>query len=464
MGRVRVPSRPCPVFLETERKERGTVTRTKTKKPRQAKPANAGTTKAAPAGQEARSGADAAPAQDEAAGQAAHERHVMEVWERCLATKDFKPYLDMAKAIHPSRPDKPAIASAAKAEPATPAKPAVVHQPSEDSAQSPFAREMDYWRAFYGKGGHGEVLVQAGLFLDPDGKLVPAKSLPEPKTPRARLMQVVRSRAEFAIEVYRPGPKKAAGRLLVGILDVLVEGLAEMEAEEAEKKVKTEEQRAEWEMKGGRRGAKLTALAGVGRKPNLRKHRSAFSPRWEERIYKVWRDHEAKVKRGRPATKPSADPKFMRRLLADALRTVGIEKPFEWIKGLPADNRAQVSVLGDFRVERCGWDETKVTLKADLHAEYWEWFKAAKTAHPERYGTIEPLKFNAFARAFNSSWGTREARTTHKQDVKKDRKDTWKGIHILPPSKECAGDKAIRVEAETRKTLLQALAVPPKRT
>jgi len=320
----------------------------------------------------------------------------------------------------------------------------------EDGTQSPFALAMDQARAFWGKGGPGEG--------------VQMKSLPEPKTARARLMVTAKGMAEFAIEAYRPGPEKAVGQPLVSILDALVEEIAKMEAEEAENKVKTEEQRLEWTMKGGRQGAEWTALAKLCCKPELQKNRGVFSPRWEGRICKAWLDYESKVKRGRRATKPSDDPKFMRRLLADALRTVGEEKPFDWIKGLPANNRAQVSVLGDFRVERCGWDETKETLKDELHAEYLEWLEAAKATHPERYGTIEPLSMKAFAREFNLSWGTRESRTRHKQDVARERKETWRGIYILPPSDERAGDKAIREEEEDRKALLQSLTTPSKRT
>ena len=349
----------------------------------------------------------------------------------CAANGWGEDYLAWASKLRASRQDKPAIASSAKAEPATPAKPAVVHQPSEDSAQSPFAREMDYWRAFYGKGGPGEVLVQAGLFLDPDGKLVPAKSLPEPKTPRARLMQVVRGMAEFAIEAYRPGP--VVGQPLRYILDELAEGIAAMRAAPGS---------LEYQV----------ALAGVysGMRGD-----AVYVAKWEKSIREAWRKYEV-------GTKPADDPKLIHSLLADALKVVGVLKPRDWIKGLPADHREQRSVLGDFRVERCDWDEGTETAKAALYDEYVKWLAAAKLAHPERYGNSEPLKMKAFARELNLSLATIEARPHLKWT--EERKETWKGIRILPPGEEPAGDKAIRWNADAAEALRRSLAMPPKRT
>jgi hypothetical protein len=389
------------------------------------------------------------PAQDEAARQAAHERHVMEVWEHCLATKDFNPYLDMAEAIRASRQDELASTSAAKSEPDTPSKLAVVHQTSEDSPQSPFARGMDYWRAFYGKGGPGEALVQAGLFCLPDGTLVPAKSLPEARTARARLMEEAR---ELALYAMRNLGEPTAD--LGFIVDKLAEGIARMEAETA--------------------GDKTTfdaALTRVWCKPNFGLNRNAFAKNWDTRIRRAWREYEIEVKLleeqpdpGIAATEPADDPKLMHGLLADALDVVGVHRPEsnKWIKGLPAKHSAAVSVLIDFVVERCCWDATAETAKADFHAEFLKWLEAAKAAHPKRYAGAEKLGLKAFATEINLSLTTAEGpRLNEKQSI--GRGHTWKGIRLLPPSNEPAGDVAIRREAGLSEALRRASVIPTEK-
>ena len=396
---------------------------------RQAKRQPRGGAKAARRGQDARGGADAAPAQGEAARQAAHERHVMEVWESCRATKDYKPYLDMAEAIRASRPDEPASTSAAKAEPATPAKPAIVHQPSEDSAQSPFARGVDQARAYYGKGGPGEVLVQAGFMIGPFGTIVPAKSLPEAKTARARLMEEVRAMAEFVIKSYRPGPEGQVGPLAY-ILYKLRDAYL-----------------ADWHraLNGEQPEVFHVDLATI---PTFSV--PGFVGKWEQRILEAWQK----------GADPAKDAVLMRELLADALVVVDVKRPesFGWIKGLRKDNGAQLLALGDFLVERCQEDPAAETLKKDLHIEYLNWLKAAKLAHPERYGARKPLSFNAFAREINLSLATTEARPHLKWT--EERKETWKGIRILPPNDDPAGDKAIRWTAEVVARLRLSLTVP----
>jgi hypothetical protein len=69
---------------------------------------------------------------------------------------------------------------------------------------------------------------------------------------------------------------------------------------------------------------------------------------------------------------------------------------------------------------------------------------------------------NAFAREVNLSLATREGRPHLKWT--EERKETWKGIYILPPSEEPAGDKAIRWEAEHRNAIRLSLTVPPEET
>ncbi|MBN2574926.1 MAG: hypothetical protein JXP73_10215 [Deltaproteobacteria bacterium] len=156
---------------------------------------------------------------------------------------------------------------------------------------------------------------------------------------------------------------------------------------------------------------------------------------------------------------PAERAKFMHGLLADALAVAGVNRPesFEWIRGLPADHGAALSVLADFLVERTCWDAGAETPKATLHAAYAKWLKAAKVAHPERYADAEVLTFNAFCRELNLSLAVQDARPERKGEA---RPRTWKGIRLLPPTGEPAGDVAIRREAELLAALEQAFAVP----
>ena len=341
---------------------------------------------------------------------------------------------------------KPARASEAKPAPAgsqaSEGKKAT--QASEDDAQSPFARTMDQWRAFYGKGGPGECLVQAVLMIGPFGTIVPAKSLPEARTARARLMEEVRGMAEFAIEAYRPGPEKKIGQPLVYMVDMLAEGIAAIEAEKKGAAPRSVEYQVELcKVYGGICG------------------RMEYVTKWEKRIRAAWHEHDVCVRKFGAADKPADDAKFMHGLLADALDVVGLHRPEsnDWIKGLPKKDGARISVVGDFLVERCCWDATANTAKATLHAAYVQWLKAAKTAHPERYDEAEELTLDAFAREMNLSQAVQNTRPETKGEA---RPRTWKGIRLLPPTSEPAGDVAIRWESEFAETLRHSLAVPPK--
>jgi hypothetical protein len=298
---------------------------------------------------------------------------------------------------------------------------------------------MDLARRFYGKGGSGEGFVQAGLFLGPDGRLVPAKSLPKARTARARLMAEVQAMAEFAIEGYRPGREKRVGRPLNYIVDKLAEGIAAMRAAPDSLEYQVALARVYSGMRGG----------------------AAYVSKWEKRIRAAWCEYDVDVRKLGAGTKPTDDSKFMHGLLGDALEVVGVHRPDSngWIKGLPKNDGAHISVLGDFRVERCCWDADAETSKADLHAEYLKWLDAAKKVHPERYRESKSLKLKRFATEFNLSLATFEGQRCNEK-VSIGRQHTWKGIRILPENNEPAGDKAIRWEAEFREILRQALTAP----
>lgn len=284
-----------------------------------------------------------------------------------------------------------------------------------------------------------------------------AKDLPEARTARAKRMEEVRGSVVYAVENRGAGTSDLLGY----VLDKLVEVVAELEAAETPDNA----------------NALTAALAKVWCTPSLAPNREAFVVKWSERIREAWREYEGEAARDlrrvetqigpvreppRHATKPAEDPKLVRALLADALDIVGIHRPasFDWIKGLPVGHGEQRSVLADFRVERACWDATAETSKVALHHEYEMWLAAAKEAHPERYDTAEPLTLNAFTREMNLSLAVSDVRPAEKGEKRDPR--CWKGVRILPPSAEPAGDKAIRTEAEFAEALRKAFVVPPK--
>jgi len=283
--------------------------------------------------------------------------------------------------------------------------------------QSALAATMDSARAFYGKGGPGEHVVQA-------------KTLPEARTTRARLMVEVQAMADYAID--GQGPRTAM--LLGFVVDMLAEGIAAMQAAP------------------GSPGYPA-ALAGVWSRV---KGKAAFVAKWDPLVRG---EHGAVAVLGPPL--PAERAKFLHGLLADALDVVGVHRPesFEWIRGLPGGHGAAVSVLGDFVVERTRWDADAETPKADLHSAYVQWLEAAKVAHPERYGDAEELTFKAFCCELNLSLVVQDARPERKGEA---RPRTWKGIRLLPPTKEPAGTVAIRWEAGFVEALRQSLVVSAK--
>lgn len=332
--------------------------------------------------------------------------------------------------------------------PPKPPKAAPRARKAAKALQSALAAAMETGRAFYGKGGPGKGVVQKGLFPLPDGRLVEAKALPEARTPRARLMGMAREWAMYAM--------RNLGEPTVDlefIVENLADGIARMEAETA--------------------GDKTTFDAALLRMwclPNFGANCATFAKTWEARIRQAWREYEVNEEvrlpeehpaPDRTATEPADDPKLMRELLADALDVVGVHRPEsnDWIKGLPIEGSKVVSVLVDFVVERTRWDATAETSKAALYADYVQWLEAAKVAHPERYGDAEKPTLKVFCREVNLSLTVQDARPERKGEA---RPRTWKGIRLLPPTSEPAGDVAIRREPHLAEALRQALVMPSK--
>ncbi len=231
------------------------------------------------------------------------------------------------------------------------------------------------------------------------------KRRPTPRTERARLMARALGMSQRAIKSDGPNIERCLGF----VVDMLAEGVAAMRAAPG-----TLEYQA----------ALANVWCGMCGKVD-------FVAKWTRRV----RGDKGVEKLTRVPMSPAETSNLVHGLLADALAVVGVHRPksYEWIKGLPLDDRAQISVLTDFVVKQTCWDANATTDKAAFFAEYLAWLDRAKSADPKRYGAARPLTLKALASQINLSLATSNTRPERKGEK---RPEAWKGIRLLRPSPE----------------------------